>query len=335
METEQAAETPSTPAVAIAPSASSEVAKANAKPSQTQPIAQPAPKPQDQEVKPKGVKPEGWDKVDFQNDPPDKIEHRFNRLFKQTKQFQRDLQARDELLAEQSAVIKELHDRQNKVVNHIQNQDFNDAETKLIQARKEARANGDDDRVDAINDQLAEIKLKKLSATAAPKQQPQQPQRPQNATEAAKYAVSQGALAEEDQEVIQTWQEEADEYGEPLRPWALASDPEYVSAVAIARSIMSPENKKFAKKSMAEKLAEVDRRMGLERQQPRQEVMPSGRGTGGDLTRANGKGNMRGVQMSENAVKLAIHHKMAGPGKSNDEHIEAYRQQIAKVRGNA
>lgn len=336
METEQATQIPSAPPnVAIAPSAAQEVSKANggSPPTGESQQTEAAPKVAPQESKPKGQKPDGWDKVDFQNDPPEKIEQRFNRLFKQVKGFQRDLQTRDDLLAEQSAVIKELHQNQTKVVSHIQNQDFNGAETRLIQARKDARANGDDNLVDQINDQIADIKLKKLTIASTPKQ-PAQPQaRPQNAGEAARYAASQGVLAEEDQEVIQTWQEETDDGGEALRPWALASDPQYNAALIEARAVFS--NPKFARKSMPEKLAEVDRRMGLEQPKPRQDVMPSGRGAGGDLTRGNGKGNMRGVQMSERAVKMAIHNKFAGPGKSNDEHIEAYRQQIAKIRGNA
>lgn len=325
---------------AVAPSAASEVFKANSdKPttSRTDTTAHPVvdkPKPEQQTAKPNGkTTKEGWETVDFKTDPPEKIEKRFHRLFGQVKGLQRDVMDRDDLLKQQSEVINRLSQRTEQVVSHIQNQDLEAAETKLRQARKEARERGDEDALDEINEKFIEIKAEKKLRAAQAKQQTPAPngqQRPQNAAEAARYAASQGQLGEDDQEFIQVWQEETDEAGEPLRPWAHASDPQYNSALIEAKAVFS--NPKFARKSMAEKLEEVDRRMGLERKEAAQEVMPSGRPSA-NLTRANGNRNMRGVQISDRAASMAVRTKFAGPGKSNDEHIEAYRQQIARVRG--
>lgn len=339
MEVEQAAAEP-----VLVPSAAQEVAKANDKiadkPSGNKSLGfineSQAKEPAPQEEKPKvaKAKPEGWDKVDFKNDSPEKIEKRFGRMYKQVHELKRDVQTRDDVLKQQSEVIAELYKGQSQVVNHLQNQDFVAAESTLKQQRKEARANGDEDRVDEINDRLREIGLKKIAAgqqkQAQPQQQAQQ-QRPQNAAEAARYAVSQGALPSEEADAIEAWQEETDTAGEPLRPWSQASDPDYVSALAVARSIFT--NPLYAKKTIEEKLSMVDKRMGVDRPEPRQNVMPGGNGAGGNLTRQNGRGNMRGVQMSERTERLAVQTKFAGPGKSAQDHIDAYRAQISKVRG--
>ena len=322
----------STESAAIAPSAASEVARANTTPKQqaqnSEQVAVQQPKV---EVKAPQPKKEGWEKVDFQNDAPEKIEQRFNRLYKQVKDSQRGLSDRDEILAQQAEVIKQLSEKQNQVISHLHEKDFASAEASLRQAKKDARARGDEDALDEIDEKLLEIKAKKLIASQQPRQQAQaQQQRPQNAAEAGRYAASQGAIPTEEQETIQVWQEEADEYGEPLRPWAQASDPQYAAALIEARAVFT--NPKFARKSMEERLAEVDRRMGLERAQPQQQVMSSTQ-RGGNLTRANGNRNMGSVQLTDRAANMAVRTKFAGPGKSNDEHLEAYRKQVLKVRG--
>lgn len=328
METEQVSD------VAVAPNAAAEVLKANEKPRakenwtvKTEEIK--AEKPVEVKAETKTDKPskevQDWKPTNL--DPEQ--QKLFNGMWKKHKTQERELSELREIAAKQFEIIEETRKGQGQIVSHIQNKDFENAENQLKQARKEARARGDEDAVDEINDKLAEIRVKRNQVASQPKQQQPQ-QRPRNATEAANYAASQGQLSTEEQRLIQVWQAETDEYGEVLRPWASDDDPRYLEALAEAKIVFN--SARFATKTPEERLAEIDRRMGLKPREVEQQVMSSRQGSS-HLTRLNGKGNNRGVQMSERAERMAVSLKYAGPGKSANEHIEAYRAQIANVRG--
>lgn len=332
METEQVTE--SAPQPMVMPSASEEVAAANGKQATQKTFSTDAKEKlslPEKTVKTEAKQPENgkdWKPTDL-NPEQQKL---FNGVWKKFKTLERTTQDYENLLKEQSQVIEELRQNQGKVVSHLQSKDFADAESSLKQQRRDARERGDWDTVDEVNDKLEEIRIRKLSLQNQPKQQQtQEKPRVQNAREAAQYAESQGAISADEQGIISAWQDETNSYGEPLRPWSNASDPRYSAALVEARAVFS--NPMFQNKSMAEKLAEVDRRMGLETQKSRQEVMGSNVMGAGNLTRQNKNGSMGKVEISDRAANMAVRMKFAGPGKTAEEHIQAYKLQIQQVRG--
>ena len=80
----------------------------------------------------------------------------------------------------------------------------------------------------------------------------------------------------------------------------------------------------YANKSIAEKMAEVDRRMGVQKPQAKQGVL------GGGLT---GQRKTSKLTLSPEAQKIALKTKFAGAGKTDAEHLEAYRKQIESSKG--
>ena len=85
-------------------------------------------------------------------------------------------------------------------------------------------------------------------------------------------------------------------------------------------------NPSFASKPFAEKLREIDRRMGVANKQATGSNVLSG----GNLTRGN---RANTIKLTPYQEKIAVKTKFAGPGKSSQEHLEAYKAQIAATRG--
>ena len=323
METEQVQDAPQ---IAVMPGAAEEVAKANNK-APAKEVKAPVVKAEQPVAKEeKQAKSDEWKPTDLDPDQ----QKLFNGVWKKLKTFERKDAEKEDLLRQQYEIIEQLRNTTGQVVNHIQNQDFNSVEAQLKHQRKEARERGDMDAFDDINDRLEEIRIKKLGMQHQPKQQQAQQPRISGAAEAARYAQSQNLIGAEDTTVISAWQDETDQYGETIRPWSKADDPRYMAALSEARAVFTNPN--FSNKTIAERLEEVDRRMGVKTKKPQQEVMGAGN-SGGNLTRRGANGNNRGVQMTPEAERIAVATKFAGPGKSRDEHIEAYKRQIQQIRG--
>ena len=118
------------------------------------------------------------------------------------------------------------------------------------------------------------------------------------------------------------WQEERDARGMPIRPWSQGSHPDFVVAEAITKSIFtSPQ---YQHLTTQQKLAEVDKRMGVNRNQGGQTVL------GGRLTTPT-KGSK--ITLSEEQKKIAIKTKFGSnkSAKSDTEYIEKYKKQIERV----
>lgn len=255
---------------------------------------------------------------------------RFNQIYRQVKILENENKEYKSVAQQQFEAIEALRQSQEQVVSHLQNKDYADVEAQLKQQRKQARENGDYDALDEINDRLEEIRIKKLAAQNTPKQEKQIKPRVTNASEAASYAASQNAITAEEQSVIAAWQEEVSDTGESVRPWAFASDPRYQAALIESRAVFTNPN--FANKSVAEKLKEVDRRMGVMDRQPQQAVMGSSNGAGANLTRGS-RNDINNVKIDPKIEKMAVYHQFAGPGKTKDEHIAAYKRQILQIKG--
>ena len=170
-------------------------------------------------------KPEGWQQVDFSPEQ----QARFNRVFRELKDYQRETFELRDIAKQQFDVIEQLKQGQNQIVSHIQNNDFDKAENILKNQRREAYERGDLAAVDEVNDRLSEIKIqRKLSdltekakqQNALKQQQTQQiQQRPVSGDDIVTHAVRTGAITLSDADVYKAWAGETDQYGNLLRPW--------------------------------------------------------------------------------------------------------------------
>lgn len=270
-----------------------------------------------------GSKPaNGYEGPNFVEFTPEQ-QKRINTLTKKSSLLERSIQERDDVLRQQSELINELRQGQGQIVDHLRQQNYGDAEAQLKSQRKSAWEKGDIDAVDSINDKLAEIKIQRKIQEAQPKQQPVQPKVPTYAADPVDAAVSRGEISRSDAEVFQAWQNETDMNGNLMRPWVNERDPRNMAAAAEGKAVFS--NPSYQQKPFSERLKEIDRRMGLQQQQTNQGVLPSG-----NLTRG---GKTSNIKLSSWAEDLAVKTKFAGSGKSRADHIEAYRAQMAEVRG--
>lgn len=244
------------------------------------------------------------------------------------------------LAEEQSKAIEELRGGVGAVVDHLQTKSLADSEAQIKQQMRAAHEAGDTDAYIAANEKLAEIKAKRIDIERQQKAQKEQPKKeaatqyPRSASHLANEAVTDGELDSGDARAVSAWQSETDETGNLLRPWAHTrnpgnpeADPLYRRAIIEAAAVFD-EASPWANKSIAEKLEEVDRRMGVAKPRTGQAVM------GGNLTipRKSSK-----LTLSDDARNLAIRTKFGGPkAKSDDDHVEAYRtyrEQLEKVKG--
>jgi hypothetical protein len=190
---------------------------------------------------------------------------------------------------------------------------------------KQAYEEGNTDAIIAAQDKLAEIKAEKKLAENQKKQPKQKPQTqdrmPRSAYEAGQEEVREGNMSQEDLHLLSAWESEKDDGGKLLRPWAHGGHPDYEAAYMEAAVVFN--SGKFAHLSTEQKLSEVDKRLGLQKRTSQQNVM------GGGLTQTR-KTNK--VALTPKQQEIAIKSRYGGAGKSDAEHLEAYRKQIEKVQ---
>lgn len=269
-------------------------------------------------------KPEGWDQAEFN---PEQLK-RFNRVYKEMKDYQRETSDLRAVAKQQFEIIEELRQGQSKIVNYLQEDDYQKAENTLKSQRKEAYDRGDLNTVDEINDRLADIKIQKKLSAQQQVQQVKQPQpiqyRGVDGDDIVNRAVQAGAITPSDADIYKSWQSETDVNGNPLRPWINESDPRNIAAATEGRAVFN--NPAFKNKSFAEKLREIDRRMGTSNNNfSSQGVLQSS-----NLTRTQKSPT---VKLTQNQEHIALRTQFAGRGKTPQEHIEAYRKQVAELKG--
>lgn len=270
-------------------------------------------------------KPTGFDPVEFT--PEQKA--RVDRIYGNMKRYETaakkvpELEQANQVLAEQ---LRILNDTQGKVINHLQISDFQDAEQQLKTQRQKAWTDGNSALYDESNDKLRDLSVRRALTEMQTQQRPQQvvqPQmqmRPVNGEDIINKAVEQGAVTNDEATVYRAWMGESDETGSPKRPWVSEHDPRNMAAASEGRAVFN--NPAYTNMSFAQKLQEIDRRMGVKMQQG-QNVLP-----GGNLTTPRKNSN---VKLTDYEAKIAIKTKFGGPkAKSEADHTEAYRQ--AKIR---
>lgn len=284
-------------------------------------VEQETEKPQEQAEPQKA--PNGYEGDKFVEFTPEQ-QKRFNDVRKIAGKAEREAAQLREIAQQQYEVIEQLRQGQTQIVNHLQESDFSKAEGALKAQRQEAYNRGDLPAVDEINDKLHDMKLQRRIAELQVKQQPQVQQRGFNAGDAVNNAVQSGAITPSDAEVYRAWANEQDEYGNLKRPWVNEYDGRNKAAAIEGKAVFS--NPALSNKPFAEKLKEIDRRMGVVNQQAGgSNVLPAG-----NLTRT-AKSNT--VKLTPYQEQVAVKTRFAGPGKTSQDHIEAYRAQVAAIKG--
>lgn len=263
--------------------------------------------------------------VDPAIDPPEKVKERLDFLYGKVKKTEREQGEWRRLAADQAAVIEELRQATGQVVNHLTQKSFTDSSAELEDQMMTALQTGDTKSYLTAQNKLIDLKTQQRLAE---QQRLTSPVKKQQIPNTASQIAAQGGMDYNEQSTIDAWQGERDEHGSNLRPWAQNSgsednpDPDYIKAVLVARNIFT--NDSTAHWTINQKLAEIDKRMGVKKTGGAQNVM------GGGLTSKPKTGR---ITLSPQVEKMAIRTKFGGPkAKSDAEHIEAYRKQIEKVR---
>lgn len=269
--------------------------------------------------------------VDPNIDPPEKVKERLDFLYGKVKKTERMESEWKKLAADQARVIEELQNGVGQVVNHLQQKNYADTEAQLEDQMVSALQTGDTRAYTTAQNKLIDIKTeKRLAQIRQPAQQQQQQNNPRlnSASQIGNASYEAGEIGYEDKTSIEAWQTERDERGGNLRPWAQNSgseddpDPDYTKALLIARKVFTAGE--FGHLSTTQKLAEIDKRMGVKKPTGGQNVM------GGTLTSKPRSGR---ITLSPQIEKMAIRTKFGGPkAKSDADHIDAYRKQIEKAR---
>lgn len=281
-------------------------------------------------------KPPGYYPVDFDGVPEDKakaMRERYDYFFKQDKQREKTLREYREIAASQAEQISQLTNGVGQIVNHLETKNFGETETQIRQKMQAAFDSGDNKGyVDA------QVELNRLLIKQEAKPKPQQNQQnntqrqayagAQSAGQLANESVQDGEITPQQASIVNSWQNEADESGQPLRPWAKNNspnpnrpNPDFVKANLIALEIFE-EN---PHRTVEENLMEVDKRMGTKKSAGKQTVM------GGSFTTPQKTGR---ISLSPEMQKMAIRTKFGARdgAKTDAEYLEAYRKQIQTTR---
>jgi hypothetical protein len=268
-----------------------------------------------------------YDHVNPETDDPKLVQARIDTLYRERKTAKEDYRKMMDLAKKQSEVIEDLQNGMYAVAGHLQQEKFADTEATLKSQYRIAVETGDIDAQVNINDKLLELKAQKLIAPKAQSKQQQTQSNPQQQYNSANELAAD--LDPQEQAITNAWQNEKDESGQSLRPWAVNStgdlndpDPDFIKAITVANKVFTQEN--FAHLTYQQKLQEIDKRMGIKKSIQQSNVM------GGHLTgqRKNSK-----VTITAKQSEIAVRTKFGGPkAKSDAEHIEAFRKQIEKVQ---
>lgn len=280
----------------------------------------------------------GYDRIDFSKLPEEvraEIEPRFHRMYGQVKAQDRKFTEAMDVMRQQSEVIAELQKGVGNVVNHLNTQDFNNAEAKAREDADAAFKRGDSRAYLAATEKVAQLSAQKtVNQTLRQQTQQQQPQQPQqqkqptnSARDVANRAAQQGLLDPADVSAFEAWQEERDNTGNLVRPWTKRETAGEGFDAALMRSASVFADPKYKNASIEQKLEAVDRMMGLDRQSPTQNVM------GANLT---AKAKTNNVKISADMEKVLNHLKPRGSkAKNAPDPIAWYKEQAnkAKTRG--
>lgn len=285
----------------------------------------PDPKPREE----RSEKPAGYSAVDVETASPEEIKNRIDYLYKQVKPTQRELKEAKSLLAEQSKLIDELSSGMHAVVDHLQTDATTKAEANLRILMQESLEKGDTQAYIEAHEKLTDLKIKKNQQPKPQQKTETQKQAYAGAKQIASDAVQSDEISAEDERYVDQYQQERDASGKLLRPWTVNTSndpnnpsPEFMEGLVEARAVFT--NKRYQSWTMEQKLAELDKRMGVQTATGGQSVM------GGNLT---SRPKNTKIMLSPRQQEIALRTKYAGPKKTEAEHLDAYRKQIEKIKG--
>jgi hypothetical protein len=199
-----------------------------AKPEAAAPKA--APKAVDQEPEEKGT---DWVEIE---DP--KLKARFNRLYRHTKEANERAEKTERqisLLAEQNSKLQKALET---IAGGMRDKEMQAELATLKKDAKEALATGDTEAFMEANERLLEMKQSAKKEAEAP-------------------APAEPAISQTEMQVINAWQQQKDDEGESLRPWAMPNHPEFASTQDLIQRV----TRAMPDASVREILREVDKRM--------------------------------------------------------------------------
>lgn len=284
-------------------------------------------------------KPAGYDPVDVKTASPEEIEARIRYLYdqvkekkdssKKIKELESNLREYRTVAKEQSQILAQIMENQNRLGSHLQKQDLDKTEKQIHQELKEAYDKGDIEAFAKANQRLAALQAEQTAQKILQTHQQQAPVNQQRMNgfdpyQAAQMAKNSSALSDDEAMAVKAWQEERDANGNLLRPWAFPSEDADLSqkhkmAWSIAKGVFGGGN---TNNTVAEKLAKIDEFMGVKKPVP-QAVMS------GNLTQGK---KVSSVSMSDAQKQMAIRLRAGGlKAKSDADHIAAFRAQLEKA----
>lgn len=265
-------------------------------------------------------KPAGYAPIDETTANPQQVKDRLDYLYGQVKTSDREKREMRGLLQQQSEALAWLSQGQQAVVDHLQTRSYADTETVLKQQMQDAWNKKDERAYIEAQNKLMDVQVeKKVSEKTRP--QPQQmngQQQYRSAAEVANQAVHTGELSPDEYRSTETWQNERNQSGQLVRPWAFDSDPAHQQALFEARAVLA--NPRYASLSYEQKLQEVDRRMGVQKPTVGQNVM------GANLTKGT-----KSVKLELSAEQRQMALRLKPRGKSDTDALESYRKQLEKI----
>jgi uncharacterized protein (UPF0218 family) len=270
-------------------------------------------------------KPSGYDPVDISSLPDEvrkPLEDRLGYLYRQTKTNETSVRQYRDIAAQQSALIEELRKNVGQVVGHIQSEKNAEQVSTLEAKVQEAFEAGD---IKAFTKAQTEL-ISHLSKQPQKEEVRENLGKPaQNVRQLSQEAVQGGEISPQDAQYMEAWGSEIDERGELVRPWTENPggvedpNPDFVKAVMVAEKFVI----KNPTATIQQITAHVDQQMGV-RRTANQTVM------GGNLTMPRKAAR---INLTPKQQEIAVRTKFGGPGKSDAEHLEAYRKQIETVKG--
>lgn len=251
--------------------------------------------------------------VDLSDLPEEKrtaIEARIRHISSQTKrEIERATRKWQEIASAQSEQIEHLTSGFSSVATQLHDRTLAETESRLAQQANEAWEAGDTRKYHEINREIMDIRVKKgieEALAAKTKEQPKKVNRPA-------APVDDGYI----DPAVRAWQDETDDLGAPVRPWAQPGEDGYFVAVGHLQDIKN--NPRMANYNETQIMQELDRRMNTAKSAPkpaqRQQVM------GGNLTRG---GRTSKVNLHPKAEEIAVRMKLGGPNATREQHIQAY-----------
>jgi len=231
--------------------------------------------------------------------------------------YQRQLDEYRALAKEQNDRLEELTNFSTGMATHLQDKAFTENETQIQDRMQKAFEAGDTAAYSKAQTELIQLGVKReMAKQQSPKAEPKQARPAPQQQEAEAVEMSP-----EDQVAIEAWQDERDESGNTLRPWAYNRgtpenpDRQYMRARLEIEAIkLDP---RFENATVQQRMQEVDKRMGVQKRGGGQPVM------GSNLT---GNGAARRITLSPELEKLAVRTKFGGSkAKTDQDHIAAYR----------